>query len=77
MSLEEVNEEVLLMVLEEVEEEIRIDGVSLKTKASLFFQLGAVYGLMGDRLQQEFAWQKACQLDPQNEEIKKSLASLT
>jgi hypothetical protein len=71
-----LSEDVLIIVLKEIEQEIRHDGICPKEKAQLFHQLGAIHGLMGDYPQQKFAWEEAKRLDPNNQMIKSSLKSL-
>lgn len=67
---------VLLETMTEIEGEIRSNGHCTKEKAKLYHQLGSVHGLMGDKTQQEVAWQKAVELDPQSEIFRQSLVSL-
>jgi len=71
-----IKAEILLIVLHEIEEEIRTDGISQQKKALLYHQLGSVHSLMGDKEQQKFAWEEAKRLDPNNQMIKSSLKSL-
>ena len=71
-----LNEEILIIVLKEIEREIRYDGICPKEKAQLFHQLGAIHGLMGDPHQQKIAWEEAKRLDPNNQMITSSLKSL-
>jgi len=68
--------EVLIIVLKEIEQEIRNDGICPREKAQLFHQLGAIHGLMGDHPQQKIAWEEAKRLDPDNQMIQSSLKSL-
>jgi hypothetical protein len=72
-----VDRTVILGVLQEVENEIRQDGVCPKERALLYHQLGSLWGLMGDRNQQRAAWQMAVDLDPQSEIFWQSLAILS
>jgi len=67
---------ILFTVLEEVESEIKLNGISLQEKAGLFHQLGSIYGLLGDEIKQKNAWQQAQNLAPNNEMIRASLKSL-
>ena len=76
MVVANVGRETVLSVLQEVENEIRRDGICTKEKALLFHQLGSIHGLMGEKKQQEFAWQQALKLDPGSEMIRASLKSL-
>ena len=66
----------ILEVLQEVETEIRNDGICPQQKALLYHELGSIHGLMGDKNQQKGAWQKALELDPRSEMIMASLKSL-
>ena len=66
----------LIVVLQEIEAEIRADGVCHEKKAMLFHELGSIHGLMGDEEQQKAAWQQAQKLDPDNKIINASLKSL-
>lgn len=52
----------LLAVMEEVETQIRQSDISQKDKVSLYLQLSLLYGLMGDKDQQESAWLQAQKL---------------
>ena len=66
---------ILLATLAEIEEEIR-EKQSPKEKASLYHELGSIHGLMGDKRQQEVAWQKALELDPESVIFQLSLVRL-
>ncbi len=76
-SLPCVDPQQLLEVLEEVESEIRNNGIGSKEQAMLYHQLGSIHGLMGDSCQQQFAWRQAQKLDPENKIILSSLKSLS
>ncbi len=67
---------VLLETLTEIEEEIRNNGHCQKEKARLYHELGSIHCLMGDQVQQETAWQRAVELDPQSTTFRQSLGSL-
>ncbi|OGY41434.1 MAG: hypothetical protein A2Y82_00765 [Candidatus Buchananbacteria bacterium RBG_13_36_9] len=71
-----IKAETLLIILHDIEEEIRADGISQQKKALLFHQLGSVHSLMGDKDQQKFAWRQAEKLDPDNDFIRNSVKSL-
>jgi len=71
-----VEAEILIAVLHEIEEEIRVDGICYQKKAILYHQLGSIHSLMGDKEQQKVAWQQAQKLDPDNDFIRNSLKSL-
>ncbi|MBD3360061.1 MAG: hypothetical protein GF365_05155 [Candidatus Buchananbacteria bacterium] len=72
-----ISPEELRLILTEIREEISANGESSQEKASLFHQLGSVYGLLGNQEKQKSAWQQALQLDPGNITIKTSLKSLS
>ena len=72
-----LSKDILIVVLNEIEEEIRNDGICSKEKAQLWHQLGAIHGLMGDHPLQKIAWEEAKKLDPKNQMILSSLKSLT
>jgi hypothetical protein len=76
MQKEWLSEEILIIVLKEIESEIRYDGICPSEKALLFHQLGTVHGLMGDYSQQKIAWEEAKKLDPKNHIIILSLEGL-
>lgn len=67
---------VLLDAMTEIEGEIRNNGHCQKEKARLYHELGSIHCLMGDKSQQEAAWLKAVELDPQSETFRQSLVSL-
>ncbi|MFC1598477.1 hypothetical protein ACFL2U_00485 [Patescibacteria group bacterium] len=76
MLKELIDQKTLLIVLEEVEQEIRVNGVNLKEKAQLFHELGSIHGVLGNTSEQQFAWQQALDLDPDNSIIRQSLQDL-
>ena len=74
--VELVGREVIIQVLEEVEQEIKNNGISSKEKAFLFHQKGTLLGLMGQAEQQKRAWLQAQELAPDCMIIRTSLQSL-
>ena len=76
MQQNKIDQETLLIVLQEVETEIRLNGVNAKEKAQLFHELGSIHGLLGNDCEQQFAWQHALELDPDNIIVRKSLQNL-
>jgi hypothetical protein len=69
-------EEAVVFALEEVQLEIKANGISRQEKAMLFHQLGSLHMLKGNKGRQIFSWLKAILLDPKNPMIKGSLKSL-
>lgn len=71
-----VGSEIIRLVLQEVKEEIKNNGVNRCEQVNLLHQLGSLYGLLDKTEKQKEAWQKALELDPDNQMILSSLESL-
>lgn len=66
----------LLKTLAEIWGDILKTGNSPEDEAWLYHQMGSIHGQLGNIEEQKKAWEKAKELDPENDMINSSLQSL-